>query len=563
MADAFERVGSDIEFSYNSLHQLLTMLAAVDSLGAVAAHKPSDSWRTKTAEANQRDLGALQRDLTVVAGGEQQLAAALHGIGWRLEAMQSAVTEHLSRIESELRIMNQQLGDMHSMIAKLVAEKDRETKRSTVAFANPDAAAFWTQHVAGIAGDNDRIAWANFAATVFSALSARGIDKVSWLAIEPALRRRFDVNNDGAITRAEYDAATSKPHPATVNEICLQLLLQAAAAAPPAAAPAAQKRGALARTTTVLSRETVQAALSPERAPVAAGPRYLPMTKRHAALVTLLTSEFQGDAKTRYAFMCVPRRLFAPEPLPVGISEDDIYANTPIKYGFWHQSQPTVYAGALRSMRIDDDLGAFSFLCVGSGSGYLNALVAVMQNWQGVNCGIELRADMVALARTRLDAFCRTVNVHNNIEIRHGNAFVSLDPSGGTFDRIYVAAGIAKRDLARLCAMLNVGGIMLAPVTVDERTGQQGLCVFEKDSDGKIASMNVMAVRYKLAIGAAAQHAHALAPFVNERERQCSNCHDSFAAGTKTYRCARGCDFALCGDCHAVSQTAAIVKWHS
>lgn len=113
----------------------------------------------------------------------------------------------------------------------------------------------------------------------------------------------------------------------------------------------------------LLSNEVVQRALAEERA--RAGPRYLPMTRLHAALVAQL--DFGGDSKARYAFMSVPRRLFAPEPLPSSISEADVYANRPIKYGFWHQSQPLIYVEALKHMRINDDLGSFSFLCIGSG----------------------------------------------------------------------------------------------------------------------------------------------------------------------------------------------------
>jgi protein-L-isoaspartate O-methyltransferase len=340
-----------------------------------------------------------------------------------------------------------------------------------------------------------------------------------------------------------------------VLEICFQLLLLHA------------KSDATSRR---LNRaETVQSALvaSRKQAEARSGPNYLPMTSRHAALVELVSAQFAGDEKARYAFMCVPRRLFAPEPLPAGITENSVYENTPIKSGFWHQSQPTVYAEALRLMRIDDELGLFSFLCIGSGSGYFNSLVAVMQNWQGVNCGIELRSEMAALSRTRIAAFCRQVGVLNNIDIRHGNTFMSLHAQGGKFDRIYVASAVDESSAAQLCSLLSNGGIMLAPVAIPGAKYQH-LCVYTKSVDGtKLTRAKGMEVNYAVAIPAVPRHPHALAGVAPDRlgPWSCGGCSVNFNTANRNvtsagYLCTKGCKIVLCADCAQIA-VAPMIQW--
>jgi protein-L-isoaspartate(D-aspartate) O-methyltransferase len=572
MAEEFQRVSSAITLSYDALHKLLGVLAAVDALGrggggAPALAAPTESSDKLVAEANQLDLHNLHKDLVALVGGQRELDVELHAVGWKVDELHRAVASQLERIEVEIKIMSRELSDVKHMIQTVLEQKARETKRSAgAAFANAAAAPFWEQHVMGIVGDSDSILWADFAATVFNLLAPLGINKPSWLAIEPTLRAHFDANRDNRITRAEYDKATSKPRAATVLELCYGLLLQVQQhqqqlqhqASAPAASSAASSRK-LNRSTTVLSSASVQEALAAERARV--GPNYLPMTKWHAALVAELSADFGSDAKTRYAFMCVPRRVFAPEPLPRGFTEAMVYENRPISDGgFWHQSQPKIYAAALRHMRIDDDLGAFSFLCIGSGSGYFNAMVAVMQNWRGLNCGVEIREEMVTLSRTRLAAFCHQVNTSNNITIRQGNAFVSLSSHGGTFDRIYVAAAVDQSDLARLCALLSVGGIMLVPVNLGPQ--RQGLLLLEKRSDGSVTSQQVEAVSYRHAIKTIA-HPHALAQTKDASEWVCDNCKLQFGSqhtDIKRFRCVQRCDFDFCGDCHAAASIP-IIQW--
>lgn len=285
LASAFERVCGDIEHSYSGLHRLLTILAAVDALKVVEANRPPKDALAKVAEANKRDLTTLHQDLVEVAGGEQALAAELRGVEWQLDALKSCIVDSLGRIESQLATIHRELIAMHAMMAQMTA--GQQARAPAAQFANPDAAAFWNQHVARIASANDRIAWSNFSTTVFNILSTQGIDKASWIAIEPAVRARFDANRDGTISRAEYDEATSRPSPATVLEICFQLLLLHA------------KSDATSRR---LNRaETVQSALvaSRKQAEARSGPNYLPMTSRHAALVELVSAQFAGDEKAR------------------------------------------------------------------------------------------------------------------------------------------------------------------------------------------------------------------------------------------------------------------------
>lgn len=129
---------------------------------------------------------------------------------------------------------------LRAMMTEIMRQKASELGASASikkTFANPAATCFWEQRIEGLEQSNGQVLWADFSAATFNSLTPLGIDKESWLAIEPTVRARFDTNSDGTISWDEYNRATSQPHPMTIIELCQQLLLQAAkqaSLAPPA-----------------------------------------------------------------------------------------------------------------------------------------------------------------------------------------------------------------------------------------------------------------------------------------------------------------------------------------
>jgi protein-L-isoaspartate O-methyltransferase len=170
-----------------------------------------------------------------------------------------------------------------------------------------------------------------------------------------------------------------------------------------------------------------------------------------------------------------------------------------------------------------------------------------MPSWQGVNCVIELRDEMVALSRARLAAFCRQVNVRNNVTIRHGNAFVSLHRSRGTFDRIDVGAAVDPVDLPRLLAMLAVGSVMLVPQYFSARRGcarearrwhgREYLCIWRSllaNNQRDQASASARARQRCASVGLRQLQTQCLVAFAVSRcfdtAVSCSHCGDCYAA---------------------------------
>lgn len=101
------------------------------------------------------------------------------------------------------------------------------------------------------------------------------------------------------------------------------------------------------------------------------GPRYPAMTASHRRLVAAIKFDTSSNGqKALHAFQSVPRRLFAPTVL-TRQEEAKIYDDSSwiASRGYFHMSQPSLYAQALTMMRINDDIHTFSFLNIGGGTG--------------------------------------------------------------------------------------------------------------------------------------------------------------------------------------------------
>jgi protein-L-isoaspartate O-methyltransferase len=76
------------------------------------------------------------------------------------------------------------------------------------------------------------------------------------------------------------------------------------------------------------------------------------------------------------------------------------YIRRPLKFGKQHQSAPFLYAKALSALDLEGT-EPLQFLNVGSGTGYLQALVANMLPPGSLVHGVELEPELTAQAEER------------------------------------------------------------------------------------------------------------------------------------------------------------------
>jgi protein-L-isoaspartate O-methyltransferase len=125
-----------------------------------------------------------------------------------------------------------------------------------------------------------------------------------------------------------------------------------------------------------------------------------------------------------------------------------------------------MYGAALEALDLQEN-SSMSFLNVGSGTGYMNSIVAVILGPYSTNYGIEIHQDVVdhcegAIARWK-DVYLGKLP---HFELIHGNALnISMDEGEALvgFDRIYVGASISRNNLSALTSLLKPGGILVGP----------------------------------------------------------------------------------------------------
>lgn len=149
-------------------------------------------------------------------------------------------------------------------------------------------------------------------------------------------------------------------------------------------------------------------------------------------------------------------------------ASDMAYADQPLKEGDVHISAPHIYGTILEALDVTPN-SSLSFLNVGSGTGYLSSMVASILGKTGVCYGVELSKFtyehcLASMERWKAN---REGILPAHMEFTCGNG-LNIDTSKGEgvlgFDRIYVGAAIANRDLGSLKALLRVGGVLVAPV---------------------------------------------------------------------------------------------------
>ena len=147
------------------------------------------------------------------------------------------------------------------------------------------------------------------------------------------------------------------------------------------------------------------------------------------------------------AFSKVKRENFIPEEL-----EKEAYEDTALPIGHGQTiSQPYTIGIMLSELELKKGQ---NILEVGSGSGYVLALLSEIIGKNGKVSGIEVVKELVAKSKESLEDY-------NNIEIYHRNGSKGL-PEKAPFDRILISA--ACREVPKeLLNQLKDGGILLTP----------------------------------------------------------------------------------------------------
>jgi len=154
-----------------------------------------------------------------------------------------------------------------------------------------------------------------------------------------------------------------------------------------------------------------------------------------------------------------------------------------------------MYAICMGYLKIDVRSKLPSFLCIGSGTGYLNTMVAVMQQWLGINHGIEVNEGLVNFSKKNISNFSALCNVKSNIVIFSGNCFTVQLPQ--KYDRIYVGAACPEHLLDKMVSLLADGGRLLVPVAKSNKSQQFELI---ERKENQITRRVITDVSYKLLV---------------------------------------------------------------
>ena len=183
------------------------------------------------------------------------------------------------------------------------------------------------------------------------------------------------------------------------------------------------------------------------------------------------------DSLTLHAMRTVPRHEFVPEDQRAWA-----YADTPLPIGHEQTiSQPAVVALMTQLVRPRPGLRVLE---VGTGSGYQAAVLAATgaRVWT-----IEIFRVLADEARARL----RRLG-YRAVQVRHGDGYAGW-AEAGPFDAVVVTAGADSIPPA-LIEQLAPGGRLVMPV--GDPWADQRLVLLEKDSAGRVASRDLLPVRF-------------------------------------------------------------------
>jgi protein-L-isoaspartate(D-aspartate) O-methyltransferase len=158
------------------------------------------------------------------------------------------------------------------------------------------------------------------------------------------------------------------------------------------------------------------------------------------------------DPEVRRALASVPRDRFVPPEYETSAYEDE---PLPLTGGESTISAPHMVAIMLEAARLSDGL---SVLEVGSGGGYLVALLSEMMHRTGRILGLEVDPELAARSLETL----RSLGYGGPVEIRAADGWAGA-PDRAPFDRILVSCAVPELAPAWR-AELAPGGRIVAPV---------------------------------------------------------------------------------------------------
>ena len=116
-----------------------------------------------------------------------------------------------------------------------------------------------------------------------------------------------------------------------------------------------------------------------------------------------------------------------------------------------HLSAPSIYAVSVEALGLQR---GSSFLNVGSGTGYLSAIVARLIGPHATHHGVEMRPGLVELSSRLAQQHLPT----GAVCFHHGSIHQVDVNASMKFDRLYVGAGVALQDRGHILSLLKCGG---------------------------------------------------------------------------------------------------------
>ena len=167
------------------------------------------------------------------------------------------------------------------------------------------------------------------------------------------------------------------------------------------------------------------------------------------------------------AFERVDRAVFAPAGHARTYDDAPLRARDAVSGTYVHLSAPAIYGAALEALCLwkrGRNNAKLSFLNLGSGTGYLSALAAVVMGEGCVHVCVERDANLAARSRaTLLRLGATTLPEVRDVRIISCSCFDLDFDNSLKFDRIYLGAGARMEDADTLGRLLKPDGVMVGP----------------------------------------------------------------------------------------------------